>query len=401
MIHSARRVVFPQPAGAATRFRRRWSPCRSRSIRSPLGTCPGRSRGASILVRTSGLSPIQASVPTFTRVIETGGRRRLTPIAATLSPMSTLITGGTGFIGRYVLDRLLDSGEPVISYDRAPAAAGLPRDVASVQGELFDLTRLAATITGHRVRGIVHAAGMPDSLLSVGMPAATVAANATGTLQLLEAGPPRGLRRPHRSALVHEGVRRQRGRGRRAFAAAPANALRRVEGLRRPARAGLRPQLRAGRRLATPERGRTGRGEGCRTCWTRSSTRPWRTAPCGSSTGADHPYHLVHVEDVARAITRRTCRAFGSRPHLRHHGRAGAARSGGRDRPRPAARTPTSRFGGGMVDGFDRQGPIAVTAADRELGYRPRWGLARGIDDLCAWRRGPGGLLIRRPRSPA
>ena len=43
-------------------------------------------------------------------------------------------------------------------------------------------------------------------------------------------------------------------------------------------------------------------------------------------------------------------------------------------------------FGSGAADGLDRQGPIAITAADRELGYRPRWGLARGIDDLCAWR---------------
>jgi UDP-glucose 4-epimerase len=43
-------------------------------------------------------------------------------------------------------------------------------------------------------------------------------------------------------------------------------------------------------------------------------------------------------------------------------------------------------IGPGTLDGFDRQGPIALNAADRELGYRPRWGLARGIDDLCAWR---------------
>ena len=36
--------------------------------------------------------------------------------------MSTLVTGGTGFIGRNVVDRLHEEGERVISYDRGPAA---------------------------------------------------------------------------------------------------------------------------------------------------------------------------------------------------------------------------------------------------------------------------------------
>jgi hypothetical protein len=40
----------------------------------------------------------------------------------------------------------------------------------------------------------------------------------------------------------------------------------------------------------------------------------------------------------------------------------------------------------GDLSAWDDQGPVAITAADRELGYRPRWGLARGIDDYCTWR---------------
>jgi UDP-glucose 4-epimerase len=43
-------------------------------------------------------------------------------------------------------------------------------------------------------------------------------------------------------------------------------------------------------------------------------------------------------------------------------------------------------LGPGHLPEPDRQGPIAITAADHELGYRPRWGLARGIDDYCTWR---------------
>jgi nucleoside-diphosphate-sugar epimerase len=34
--------------------------------------------------------------------------------------------------------------------------------------------------------------------------------------------------------------------------------------------------------------------------------------------------------------------------------------------------------------------PLSITAADRELGYRPRWGLARGIDDFWTWREAEG-----------
>src|SRR3954468_15537264 len=100
--------------------------------------------------------------------------------------MSTLVTGGSGFIGRHVIDRLLDEDVPVISYDRSPAA-GSPAGVIAVHGELFDLGGLALTITRRRVRGIVHAAGTSDLRRSVGMPAAAVAANADGTLHLLEA----------------------------------------------------------------------------------------------------------------------------------------------------------------------------------------------------------------------
>ena len=102
--------------------------------------------------------------------------------------MTILVTGGTGFIGRHVLDRLQDAGERVVSYDRAPGGAGLPAQAVSVQGELFDMSRLAGTIAGQGVRGIVHAAGMSDPQLSIGMPEASVAANAIATMHLLEAG---------------------------------------------------------------------------------------------------------------------------------------------------------------------------------------------------------------------
>ena len=300
--------------------------------------------------------------------------------------MTTLVTGGTGFIGRYVLDRLRDVEEPVVSYDRAPAGTGLPEGVNSIQGELFDLSRLAATIAEHEVDRIVHAAGMSDPLLSVGIPAATVAANATGTLHLLEAARLAGFEGRvvllsstsvygHNEGTVDEDSPL---RPRTPFAATKAFSdllgqayghsygldvvsLRLSEaygpGRRRP---GLLERIigagLAGQTLRLPS-------------------------------GASHPYHLVHVEDVARGIAaalavprvgRRVYNITGERVPLSQ------VVVIVRDRLPHA----DIEIGPGSLDGFDRQGPTSAVAADRELGYRPRWGLARGVDDLCAWREG-------------
>jgi UDP-glucose 4-epimerase len=298
--------------------------------------------------------------------------------------MSILVTGGTGFIGRYVVAHLEDRGEPVVSYDRAQAT-GFPPGVIPVQGELFDLSRLAATITGHKVRGIVHCAGMSDPLRSIGTPAATVAANAAGTLHLLEAARFSGF--DGRIVLVsstavygdNEGALDEDSplRPRTPFAAT--KAFTDLLGQTYARSYGLDVvSLRVsevygpGRRLPS--------------LLDRVLDAALTHRPLRLSTGADQPYHLVHVEDVARAIL----------AALAASSRAGRVYNITGERVLLAQvvaivrdRLPHAdiEIGAGNLDGFDRQGEIAVTAQDRELGYRPRWGLARGIDDLCAWRQ--------------
>ena len=305
--------------------------------------------------------------------------------------MSTLVTGGTGFIGRYVVDRLLDGGESVVSYDRAPAGAGLPAGVDSVQGELLDLSRLAATIRERHVRGIVHAAGMSDPQLSISMPATTVAANATGTLHLLEAS--RLASFDGRIVLLsstsvygdnEEAIdERSPLRPRTPYAATKAfgdllgqayvhsygldvvslrisqayGPGRRLPGLletivdaalaRRPLRlaASCRPAL-----PPRPRRGRRARDRGC-----------------------------------AR-------RAVDPQPRLRRHRRARPARA---SRSRSCAigcRMRTIEFEPGDLPGWDRQGPIALTAADASSATA-RAGASRAASTTSA----PGA----RPRRPA
>ena len=299
--------------------------------------------------------------------------------------MSTLVTGGTGFIGRHVARSPAERRDRVVSYDRGPRGRRLPARRRRVRGELFDLRRLAATIAGHDVRGIVHAAGMADPLLSIGMPAATVAANANGTL-----APARGRAASPVSAAESSCSRRRAVYGDNEDAV--------------DERSPLRPRTpyaatKAFGDLLGHVYGRSygldvvslrlseayGPGRGCRARAGRSSTPRPTAARCGW-TSAPTTRSSRSTSRMSRARRhRRAAAPVRSRPHLRHHRRrAGPARARGRPGARPVPGADI-QLGPGPLAGRP-PGPVAITAADRELGYRPRWGLARGIDDYCAWR---------------
>ena len=65
--------------------------------------------------------------------------------------MTTLVTGGRGFVGRHLVDQLLADGGKVVSYNRdfsVDARDGL----TAVQGELFDIPRLTDTLRTLRRR---------------------------------------------------------------------------------------------------------------------------------------------------------------------------------------------------------------------------------------------------------
>jgi UDP-glucose 4-epimerase len=272
--------------------------------------------------------------------------------------MSILVTGGTGFIGRYVVGRVQDRGEPVVTYDRARGTGP-----TSVQGELFDLARLAGAITAHDVRGVVHAAGMSAPDLSLAMPAATVTANAIGTFHLLEAARLAGF--AGRIVLLSS---LSAVRPRTPFAAT--KAFGDLLGQVYTERYGLDVvSLRLSEAYGPGRRLPTYLDELIDAAIARRPVRPDATA--------EQQYRVVHVEDVARAIV---AALDAPAPTSRIYDIAGEpvrieqVIAIVRDAEIDLARQP------------EPEQPAAATAADRELGYRPRWGLARGIDDLCAWR---------------
>ena len=62
--------------------------------------------------------------------------------------MSTMVTGGLGYVGRHLVADLAGRGETVVSYNR-DYAEGTEENVVYVQGELYDLPRFVDTLRRH------------------------------------------------------------------------------------------------------------------------------------------------------------------------------------------------------------------------------------------------------------
>jgi len=104
--------------------------------------------------------------------------------------VSTLVTGGTGFIGAEVARILLEKGEKdIIIFDINPSTKLLD-DVADqvklVRGDLGNFSHVLSVVKTHRPKVIYHLGGML-SVPSDADNAASFRANAMGTFHILEA----------------------------------------------------------------------------------------------------------------------------------------------------------------------------------------------------------------------
>jgi UDP-glucose 4-epimerase len=301
--------------------------------------------------------------------------------------MSTLVTGGRGFVGRHLVDQLLTDGAKVVSYNRDFAVDS--RDgLTVVQGELFDIPRLTETLRQHSVERIIHTAGQSHPGVSIELPWTTFKANAEGTLAVYEAARATGVRRivnfSSECALGNAdadspldenvtprpttpyGVTKVTGE---LFGAVYTSlygmevvSLRVTEvygpGLWMPSLLG--DMIRAGLR-----------GEVFRL-----------------QAGGDHPFQFVYVADVAKAATLAATADTLTQPVYNV--------SGGRQITVAeiarllAERLPGSHYeiGPGFLPDWDRQGEYDLSASARDLGYTPAWTLERGLESQIDWLRG-------------
>lgn len=114
--------------------------------------------------------------------------------------MSTLVTGGAGFIGSHLIERLLDATDARIVcldnfndfYDpcvkRANVAGFSSNDrVDVVEGDVCDQAAMLALFDRHDVERVVHLAAYAGVRSSIEQPKVYVRTNVDGTLALLEA----------------------------------------------------------------------------------------------------------------------------------------------------------------------------------------------------------------------
>jgi UDP-glucose 4-epimerase len=300
--------------------------------------------------------------------------------------MTTLVTGGRGFVGRHLVDQLLADGTKVVSYNR-DFSLDSREGLTTVQGELFDIPRLAGTLRQYSVERIIHTAGQSHPGISIELPWTTFKANAEGTLAVYEAARATGVRRIVNfssecalgnldiDASVGEdvaprpttpyGVTKVAGE----MFGAVYNSLYGMEivslrvtevygpGLWMPSLLG--DMIRAG-----------------------LAQEPFRL-----EAGGDHPFQFVYVDDVATAARLAATSTTLSQPVYNVSG-------GVRVTVAETARLletllPASHYeiGPGLLPEWDRQGTYDLSMSARDIGYVPAWTLERGVAALIDWLR--------------
>ena len=304
--------------------------------------------------------------------------------------MTTLVTGGRGYVGRHLVDQLLAEGGKVVSYNRDFSVDD--RDgLTAVQGELFDIPRLTDTLRRYSVDRIIHTAGQSHPGVSIELPWTTFKANAEGTLAVYEAARVTGVARivnfssecavgtvPIDAEVTEDvkpnpttpyGVTKVAGE----LFGSVYNSLYDMEIVSLRVTEVYGPGL-----------------------WMPSLLGDMIQAGLRGETfvlesGGDHPFQFVHVTDVATAARLASTSSTLTQPVYNV--------SGGRQvTVDETARLleqyiPGSRYeiGPGLLPNWDSQGPYDLTATTRDLGYTPAWALESGLVDQIDWLRGRHG----------
>jgi nucleoside-diphosphate-sugar epimerase len=299
--------------------------------------------------------------------------------------MSTMVTGGLGYVGRHLVARLARDGERVVSYNRDFADSPDPR-VVCVQGELFDVPRLVRTLEQHGVERIAHTAAMSHPELSIDFPVTTFAANVDGTVQLLEAARLAGVRR-----IVNFSSHCSYGH---------------IDADPIPEDAPLRPNTPYGvTKVATELMGSVyrrlygvevvslrvsevyGPGNRMHTVLTDMLRAALDGEPYALAAGGEHRVEYIHVDDAAEAGVAALNADDPRQDVYNITGGRQVTLADAADVVRAIVPGASIEIGPGHIPTLDRQGRQDITAAGRDLGYRPRWALEDGVRAYADWLR--------------
>lgn len=97
--------------------------------------------------------------------------------------MRTIVFGGSGFLGSYVVDALVDRGHDVVIFDRTPSP--YRPELPFICGDILDRTAVAEAVEGCQV--VYNLAGAANVELSVSHPTEFLEVNIIGNANVLEA----------------------------------------------------------------------------------------------------------------------------------------------------------------------------------------------------------------------